>query len=117
MDDLIDGLIAFFQLLWTVVSALLTLVWAILGFVWRLLEAYPALRLIVAVAAIVAFVYWFADGVKNWRRKCWRCRGKGAFDSKISANRNRPCDCCANDDGGAGRHPTLRYRIWNRTKR
>lgn len=107
MGDLIEGIIAFFALLWMVVSALL-------GFLWWLVQTFPALGLVASVAAIIWSIYWFADGVKNWRRKCWRCRGKGAFESKLNANLNRPCTCCADDDGGAGRHPTLRSRIWNR---
>ena len=109
MGDLIDGIVAFFTLIWTLVSA-------IFGVVWWLLETYPKLRVIVIVAAVVLFIYWFADGVKNWRRKCIRCRGKGSFESKLSDKLNRPCDCCANDPGGAGRHPTIRSRIWNRIK-
>lgn len=73
-------------------------------------------RLIAIVIAFALFVYWFADGVRNWRRKCIPCRGVGAFNSKISTRLNRPCECCAGSPAGGGRHPTVRKRLWMRMR-
>lgn len=73
-------------------------------------------RIIAVTIALALFTYWFADGVKNWRRKCVPCRGAGAFNSKISTRLNRPCDCCAGSPAGGGRHPTVRKRLWMRMR-
>lgn len=107
------GLLAFLR---DLAVALWPAVRALAGAIWWALETYPMFRAVVLVAAVVFFIYWFADGVKNWRKKCWPCGGKGAFDSKISSRLNRPCPCCEGSVAGGGRHPTIRSRIWGRVR-
>lgn len=97
-------MIEFLQAIGTILVALAqgaTTIWASLDTRWRL---------ILVITAFLAFVYWFYDGVKNWRRKCLPCSGRGSFSSKISKRLDRPCKCC----GGAGRHTSIRKRIASR---
>lgn len=107
----ITGFFAFIRDLWLALWPALT---ALAGAIWWALETYPMLRVVVAVGALAFLIYWFADGVKNWRKKCIPCRGLGAFNSKLSSKRNRPCPCCDGSVAGGGRHPTIRSRIWGR---
>jgi len=113
MDTLIDGVVGLFRFLWVLLKALWPALKALAGAIWWALETYPTLRVIVLIGALVFFIIWFRDGVRNWRRKCWPCRGKGAFESKLSDKLNRPCPCCAGSTAGGGRHPTIRSRIWD----
>jgi hypothetical protein len=113
VSDFVDGFIAFFALLRDLWLALWPAVVALVGAIWWALETYPVFRVIVLVGAGGFFVYWFYDGVKNWRKKCIPCRGKGFFDSKLSSKLNRPCPCCNGSVAGGGRHPTIRSRIWD----
>lgn len=87
---------------------------------WTSLEDYPELRSTIVTAAVVAVVgfgaYWFYDGVKHWRRKCFWCKGRGTFTSKLSDKLNRPCKCCADSGAGGGHHITIRKRIATRIR-
>jgi len=114
MDGFIDAATGFVALLRDLVLALWPAIAALAGAIWWALETYPVFRAIVLIGAAGFSAYWFYDGVKNWRKKCIPCRGRGFFDSKISSKLNRPCPCCADSTAGGGRHPTIRSRIWNR---
>lgn len=87
---------------------------------WTSLEDYPELRSTIvaaAVASVVGFAaYWFYDGVKHWRRKCFWCKGRGTFTSNLSDKLNRPCKCCADSPAGGGHHITVRKRIATRLR-
>lgn len=87
---------------------------AITAFMWIVIGDSLKARLILAAVALAVFIYWFADGVVNWRRACVPCSAKGAFESKLSSRLNRPCSCCLGSVAGGGRHPTIRSRIWGR---
>jgi hypothetical protein len=79
---------------------------------WQFLSDYPQARLLLCLGIAALALYWFADGVRNWRRKCLWCRGRGSFNSKLSKHLDRPCKCCS----GSGRHTTVRRRITNRIR-
>lgn len=112
-----DGFIGVLGFLWSLITAVGSAVATIAAAVWTALEDYPQAQVLLVLAGLGLFIWWFADGVRNWRRKCWRCNGKGAFDSKISSRLNRPCKCCDGSPAGGGRHPTIRSRIWGRIRR
>lgn len=83
---------------------------------WDFLAEHPqARRALIMIAVVVGIpfsIYWFYDGVRNWRRKCFWCRGRGSFNSVLSKRLDRPCKCC----GGGGRHTTIRKRIVQRVR-
>lgn len=111
-----DGFVQFIIAMGQFMAALVSGAGAVVGALWSALEDYPQVQVLLVVVLIGLFVYWFADGVRNWRRKCWPCRGKGAFDSKINERLNRACSCCKDSRAGAGRHPTVRSRIWDQIR-
>lgn len=89
---------------------------AIGALLWFVLADSRHVRVVLVLACALAFAYWFADGVVNWRRKCLPCEGRGFFQSALSSRLNRPCPCCDGSPAGGGRHPTLRSRAWSRLR-
>lgn len=78
-----------------------------------LLADHPPARPILITALAAFLLYWFIDGVRNERRKCVPCKGRGSFTSKLSHRLDRACKCC----GGTGRHRTIRKRLAQRLHR
>lgn len=116
MDALRTILDALGDLIWELLKLLWSAITAVTGALKAAIVAYPSFGALLAAAAAAALAYWFADGVRNWRRKCLTCGGKGAFDSKISSHLNRPCPSCDGSPAGGGRHVTLRKRLWDRLR-
>lgn len=72
-----------------------------------LLADHPPARPLLITALAALLLYWFIDGIWNYQRQCLRCHGLGAFQSRLSKRRKRPCRCC----GGTGSHVTLSRRL------